>query len=516
MPITKRGAVVAAVGLLATVIATATVAIARGERSSGQYSQVQLVGRAVLPAATFRAGSSSAGAFFGAQDRTNASGNAVSLIPAPAPAFAAQPVQGFSALIPAGNGEWWAMTDNGFGARNNSADSELWINRINATFSPTAAGSVAITGGFGLSDPKKQVPWKIVCDPTNGTALPDFDFNRLPTTPPTLCGAPELRKLTGFDFDIESMQIGRDGTFWFGEEFGPFLLHTNTKGELLQAPVPTPGVKAPQNPTLAPGEQPNLAQSKGFEGMGISPERNRLYPLAEGPTTSDDQRDLRINEFDIERSQYTGRFWKVRLELRGSKVNLTGIKKGDGTPAFPGTVAPPSGINAIGELTMINDHQAVLIERDNNGDRTSPTSSAPRFKKLFMLELDGNVGRYVQKTAMADLMAIPDPNNLGADGDYFRFPFVTIESVYPVDDHTLAVVNDNNFPFSNGRSFSKAGTLAADDNEFILLSFDKKWDQDRRLVGDPIVRNESNDDDHQENSDNSSDRGSNDDRRLDN
>jgi hypothetical protein len=477
----------------AAIVAMAGVAIGREQRSSGQYAHTQLVGRAVLPAATFRESSAPSGSFVSAADRTTTTNNGITVAASPAPAFGAQPIQGVSAFVPAGNGEWWAMSDNGFGARNNSADTELWVNRVKPDFAASGDGNVAITGGFGLSDPKGLIPWRIVCDPTKGASLPDFDFNRLPETVPTLCGGTS-RKLTGFDFDIESMQIGRDGSFWFGEEFGPFLLHTNSKGELLEAPIALPGIKSPQNPTidLASGEQPNLAASRGYEGMSISPDRKRLYPLLEGPVAADDQRDLRISEFDIERGRFTGRVWKVRLELRGAKVNLTGLRKSDGSLVYPGTVAPPAGLNAIGELTMINERQAILIERDNGGD--SP--NIPRFKKLFMLGFDNDRESYVSKTMMADLMAIPDPNDVGKDGAYFRFPFVTIESVYPIDDHTLAVVNDNNFPFSNGRSFSKGGPLAADANEFVLIGFDQKWNQDRRLVGDPIIRRESRDDDN--------------------
>lgn len=59
------------------------------------------------------------------------------------------------------------------------------------------------------------------------------------------------------------MQAAPDGTFWFGDEFGPFLLHTDAAGRLLQAPIPTPGMSSPQNPTLASGETAHLASSGG-------------------------------------------------------------------------------------------------------------------------------------------------------------------------------------------------------------------------------------------------------------
>jgi hypothetical protein len=38
---------------------------------------------------------------------------------------------------------------------------------------------------------------------------------------------------------IESLRIAADGTYWFGEEFGPFLVHTdNTGSDFIQIKVP--------------------------------------------------------------------------------------------------------------------------------------------------------------------------------------------------------------------------------------------------------------------------------------
>ena len=71
---------------------------------------------------------------------------------------------------------------------------------------------------------------------------------------------------------------------------------------------------------------------------------------------------------------------------------------------------------------------------------------------------------FLAKTEVADLLHIKDPNNLGGTGPEFRFPFQTIESVIPLSNVELGVLNDNNYPFSAGR---KAGT--PDSNEFIVI-----------------------------------------------
>ena len=117
--------------------------------------------------------------------------------------------------------------------------------------------------------------------------MPDFSFNVLPRAPPACGGDPAARILTGFDLDPESFVRAPDGTFWIGEEFGPFLVHVAADGRVLEPPIPVPGVRSPQNPFLtiadrARAERPTLAASRGFEGVAISPDGSQLYALLEG------------------------------------------------------------------------------------------------------------------------------------------------------------------------------------------------------------------------------------------
>jgi hypothetical protein len=451
--------------------------------------QAALVQRSVLPAATFRAGSPPSGAFLTSQNRVDATDNGV-LGPATGPYFSSQPVQGFSSLIPAGDGAWWGLADNGYGARDTSADWQLVIYRIDLRFGNSAGPVVLST--VVLSDPARQVPWKVVCDPTHGADLPPFSFNVLPAPPPPACGTdPAARILTGFDFDPESLEIGFDGTFWIGDEFGPFLLHVDRQGRLLGPPIGVHGVKSPQNPTLdvLGGEKPTVAASRGFENLAISPDRTRLYAMPEGPIATDDPQDLRVFQFDVRRQRFTGVVSRLRLEMPGQLVNLSTLKLADGmTAAYPGSIAPPIAGESAAELTAVNRNQFLLVERDSNGDGVA----APRFKKIFLLDAKGaKGGGYLTKQLLVDLMAVPDPNHVGNDGDFFRFPFNTIESVHVVNGTTILTANDNNYPFSNGRSRSRTnertGPLAPDDNEFILVRLGSRLRVDARLLTPPAA-----------------------------
>ncbi len=452
----------------------------------GGHQHASLVARSVLPAATWRAGSPPSGAFLSPQERAVAAANGLAG-PTAGPYLAAQPVQGFSSMVPAGAGSWWALSDNGFAWRGNSADYQLALYRVDPRWGDLRGAHVVET--VLLRDPDRRIPWTIVCDPGTGSPLPGFSFNTLPAPPPACGGDPSARILTGFDLDPESVVRAPDGTFWVGEEFGPFLVHVATDGRLLEPPVGVPGVRSPQNPFLriadrARAERPTVASSRGFEGVAISPDGSKLYALLEGAVAGDDPRDLRLYMFDVVTRTLADEFYKVRLEMPSQQVNLASLTYASGSQVYPGAGAPPSGPVSIGELKAVNDRYLLLIERDNHGDDLT----APRFKKIFLLDLAlaASPGSHVGKSLLLDLLAIPDPEGIGGDGDFFRLPFYTIESVHVVDDRTLLVASDNNFPFSSGRARGRVadrrGPLAADDTELVLVRLGTPLGVDPRLL----------------------------------
>jgi hypothetical protein len=379
---------------------------------SSASAQVTLDRFASLPADTFAPGPTS-GQFI-----TAANGR----IP---PFEDKQPVQGISSVLRGWNGDFLVMSDNGFGAKTNSADYVLRVYRILPDFKTERGGSGAIQvrSFITLSDPDHQISFPIVADSEfyPNSMIPVDDMLR------------QRRWLTGGDFDIESFREAPDGSLWFGDEFGPFLIHTDWSGRVLEAPFPLPGVKSPQNPFLAPGEMPNLPSSRGFEGMAITSDGKFLYPMLEGALTTDpDQTRLVINQFDVDGRTYTGQQWFYRLE---------------------------SPSHAIGDFTAITDERFLVIERDN------AQGAAALFKRIFVVNLaESDAQGFLMKHEVADLLNISDPHNLGGFGPLFRFPFQTIESVIPLSSDTLGVLDDNNYPFSSARVPGEP-----DPNEFIVI-----------------------------------------------
>jgi hypothetical protein len=379
-----------------------------------------LVGRAILPAKTFAEGPTS-GTQIG-----KAAINGVSV-----PFVNQQPVQGFSAVLDNKDGSFLVMSDNGFGKLENSADYHLRVYTIRPDFKTKTGGTgkITVNGFVELRDPNRLVPFAITQKLTS------------------------KRILTGADFDIESFQRAHDGTFWFGDEFGPFLLHTDAQGIVLEPPIPLPNfnnpnqeIRSPQNPY---NEKGVCAQtSGGFEGMAITPDGKKLLTLLEKPLKKacrwlTKEGLLLMHEFDIVNRKYTGKHYFYQLHPRGT---------------------------AIGDFILFTHKQGLVIERDNSqGDMQG-------FKRIYKITLKAN-GEMVEKQPLVNLLKIADPNGIsqGQSGDIgigktFGFPFVTIESVVVLGNHQIGVLNDNNYPFSVGRH---VGSGQPDDNEFIIIELDE-------------------------------------------
>lgn len=195
---------------------------------------------------------------------------------------------------------------------------------------------------------------------------------------------------------------------------------------------------------IVPPAVANLGGSRGFEGMAISPDRSTIYPLLEGTVIGDPAGSLRIYEMDAASGQYRG---------------LVGY--------YP--LSNPN--HAIGDFSVINDREYLVIERDNN------QGAAAQFKKIFKVDLSQrDANGFVLKEEIADLLNIQDPTDLNGDGNTtYRMPFQTIEDVLVIDANTILVANDNNYPFSAGRP------PAIDNNEIVILELEKPLNLDPRV-----------------------------------
>ncbi|HEU4347917.1 MAG TPA: esterase-like activity of phytase family protein [Actinoplanes sp.] len=396
--------------LFALLLVAAAAVVPASPAMAADDAEPTLLARAILPSDAYQPGPPSGAALL--------PNNGVT------PPFPSQPIPGFSAVLDAGHGEFWGMPDNGYGAKANSADFLLRLYRIRPDFKTASGGSgtVDVLGFLQLRDPDQKVPF----------ALTRSD-----------------RLLTGADFDLESVRRDKDGTFWFGEEFGPFLLHTDETGRVLEAPIAVPAVQSlpavqsPQNPYLTGA--PTLPASRGFEPLARSIDGKTLYPMLEGALINDtDQRRRIMYEFDVQARAYTGRTWSYRTDA-----------------AFPNAV--------IGDMAALDQHRFVLIERDDF------QGAEARQKKIYEIDIR-RVGAdgYLEKRLVLDLLHIPDPNGISLParpgefgvGPIFSFPLQSVESLEVLGGERLLIANDNNYPGSDGRWTARD---RPDDTELIVV-----------------------------------------------
>jgi hypothetical protein len=391
---------------LATTLAIPSLAAFADDNGA----QPTLLGRAVLPVQTYAPGPPSG---------TLLPPGTVNGITFPLPS---QPVEGFSAIIAGRHpGEYLAMPDNGFGAKANSKDFLIRAYYIRPDFKTAKGGSghvdIDLNGFIQFRDPDRLIGFEIVNEGTTE------------------------RLLTGGDIDPESLQRGAHGDLWVGDEFGPWVLHFDATGKLLDPPFAAPGgLRSPNNPHLggAAATQPN---SRGFEAMAISPDGRYLYPALEGATVAELGTTRRhVFEFSVRDEAFTGQAWLYQTEQPGYFVS---------------------------DMAALDRHHLVVIERDGGSGVNA------LFRKVYAVNLtELDAGGSLVKTQAVDLAAVPDPSLVSLpaihDGDVglgnpYRVTCESIEAIHQIAGNRLLLGCDNNFP-NTGRNPGRA-----DDNEFIVV-----------------------------------------------
>jgi hypothetical protein len=331
-----------------------------------------------------------------------------------------QPVAGFSAIVAGRSpGEYLAMPDNGFGAKATSVDFLIRAYYIRPDFKTSRGGSGTVEVGdfVSFSDPDRRIGFPIVNQATTD------------------------RLLTGADIDPESLQRGRHDDLWVGDEFGPWILHFDEHGTLLDPPFAMPdGIVSPNNPLLdgAPNTHPN---SRGLEAMAITPDRKYLYAALEGATLADpDQSRRYIFEFSTVHRTFTGRILQYRTENPGYMV---------------------------ADMQAPDRHRLIAIERDAGRGLDA------LFRSVYVVDARRtDPAGFLEKNRLVDLTSVPDPDLVSLPalrpgdvglGDPYRVTCESVEAVHIVRRNRILVGCDNNLP-NTGRNPGRA-----DDSEFILI-----------------------------------------------
>jgi hypothetical protein len=189
----------------------------------------------------------------------------------------------------------------------------------------------------------------------------------------------------GLRLDPEGVRVAPNGNLYVSDEYGPFVIEFDRDGKqrrLLRVPdkfeVETPGATAEEErKNNKSGRQPN----RGMEGLAISPDGRKLYGIMQSVLMQDGDLDAKKG-------------YVVGVNVRIVEIDT----KTDATREFVYPMDDPR--HGINEILAINDHEFLVLERDNKAGKEAA------FKKLFRIDVSG--ASDVSKLAKLPAKGLPD------------------------------------------------------------------------------------------------------------
>lgn len=197
--------------------------------------------------------------------------------------------------------------------------------------------------------------------------------------------------------DTEGLTVSPDGTFWVSDEYGPYLLHFNADGILIEEYSPFNG-KLPAHYAL---RQPN----RGMEGLCIGNDGKTLYGIMQSPLDGGCPEIFRTN------------------------IPLLVIDTENGT-CLEYAYTPDSRECGVSALVCLDDTTLLVLERD--GKFPGDGEVCKRIYRITLPATDSLC--LLSKTLAADLLQVCP----GYDHD-------KPEGMALINNSTLGVVNDDDF-----------------------------------------------------------------------
>jgi len=247
--------------------------------------------------------------------------------------------------------EYWGLADRGPGGGTLSYDTrvERFTLDVNPTTGAISNFNVAQTVKF--TDPNGLI--------TPNANTPGTNFNGI---------APSPTNSLGRSFDPEGIIVNpATGNLLVSSEYGPAVYEFNRNGELLRK-FTTPSNILPNGPNFAgdAGNTTGMRTNRGFEGLAVTPDGKYAFAMLQSAMLNEGGGNgtfVRIVKFDMATGEAVGQYI----------YEMAGSSQGRGTSA----------------LVALNDHQFLVLERNNRGLGVSGTETSPVNKSVFMIDIAG-------------------------------------------------------------------------------------------------------------------------------
>ena len=276
-----------------------------------------------------------------------------------------------------------------------------------------------------------------------------------------------------YGLDSEGLVALKDGTFWISDEYGPWLVHVDAKGKLLERVGPFAADKSAGGKSL-PKVLARRRANRGMEGLTMTPDGKYLVGMMQDPVDNPDvaiRKTSKLNRV-VFYDPKTGASWQYAYLMDETSSVVSEIAAVTNTTfiiserdqLFPGDPKSPSKLKRIYKIdisgaTDISDPADGANGRLVNGKTLEQLSEA-QLK-------DAGIAA-VSKELVADLLALP--------GGY---PHDKSEGLAVISDTMIAVSNDDDFgilPDGKGGILAKklpGMNDAADVNRVYFIKLEK-------------------------------------------
>jgi len=271
-----------------------------------------------------------------------------------------------------------------------------------------------------------------------------------------------------YGLDSEGLVALKDGTFWISDEYGPWLVHVDAKGKMLERVGPFAGEKS------LPKVLAKRRANRGMESLTVTPDGKYLVGLMQNPVDNPDiaiRKTSKLNRivfFDPK----TGASWQYAYLMDETSSVVSEIAAITNTTfivserdqLFAGDAKSPAKLKRIYKIDIAKASDI----SDPSDSSSGKMVNGRTLEQLGEKELQDAGITPVTKELVVDLLALP--------GGY---PHDKSEGLAIISDTLIAVSNDDDFGISPD---GKGGMLpkklpgmgnAVDINRVYFIKLDK-------------------------------------------
>jgi hypothetical protein len=255
-----------------------------------------------------------------------------------------------------------------------------------------------------------------------------------------------------FGLDSEGLVALKDGTFWVSDEYGPHIVHFDASGVEIDRINAYEHDERRKSGYLLPLEYANRRQNRGMEGLTITPDQKKLVGIMQSAMSNPDPS---VTKSDLVRI--------VMIDLETKTVSQYLYRQEGGDQVYSCTA-----------IVALNQQQFLVAERDDDFYMDNPQA----FKRVYKIDLTDatdleqieNSDQFEQdeKTGLLtdgltleqfilqagwqglqDVGIVPVAKTLVVDLiEKLHYPHDKVEGLWVIDEHHLAVLNDDDYAFS--------------------------------------------------------------------